>query len=420
MTRHWLVVADDLTGAADCAIAFAKRGLHTTVRWRGEPAAGGEAVLSYDANSRNLPAAQAASRHSEVLAALHHPGTRLFKKIDSTLRGQPMAELVATLTHLRNQEGAAFGILAPAFPGTGRTTENGCILVHGQPLEETQTWRRDHTYPSADLAAVLAQTNLRVVVIPLATIRSGHDRLRAAILAAAERADVAVCDAVTDDDLARLAAATNRPGGAPVCPGLFWIGAGGLADALAGVSEAAATPPPSLEGPGGGTLIVVGSLAEVSRSAARHLAAAPGIRHVPVDPAVAFARPAEALRLGEAIAAGLRAGEDVLVEVTMGASPDLAQGPAIADALGRLLAPAARLMGGLAATGGETSAAILAHCGIDGLRLVDEIEPGVSLGVSLGAIAVPIVTKAGAFGDEGSLLRAVHRLRHIYNQGSVA
>jgi len=420
MTRHWLVVADDLTGAADCAIAFAKRGLHTTVRWRGEPAAAAEAVLSYDANSRNLPAAEAASRHAEVLSALHRPGTRLFKKIDSTLRGQPMAELAATLAHLRARDGMAFGILAPAFPGTGRTTENGRILVRGQPLEGTQTWRRDHTYPSADLAAVLSGTGLRAVVIPLATVRSGHERLRAAVLAAAESVEIAICDAVTDDDLARIAAATNGPGGKPVCPGLFWIGAGGLADALAAVSEAAATPPPSLEGPRGGTLIVVGSLAEVSRSAARRLASAPGIRHVPVDPAIAFARPTEAVRLGGSIAAALGAGEDVLVEVMMGEAPDLTQGPAIADALGRLLAPAARLMGGLAATGGETSAAILAHCGIDGLRLVDEIEPGVSLGVSLGEIGVPIVTKAGAFGDEDSLLRAVHRLRHIYTQGSVA
>ncbi len=46
MPRHWLVIADDLTGAADCAIAFAKRGLHTTVRWRGEPDTADEAVLS--------------------------------------------------------------------------------------------------------------------------------------------------------------------------------------------------------------------------------------------------------------------------------------------------------------------------------------------------------------------------------------
>jgi uncharacterized protein YgbK (DUF1537 family) len=420
MPRHWLVVADDLTGAADCAIAFAKRGLHTTVRWSGEPDAADEAVLSYDANSRGLSAPEAAARHAQVIGALHRPETRLFKKIDSTLRGQPMAELAATLAHFRARTGAAFGILAPAFPGTGRTTENGRILVRGRPLEETETWQRDHTYPTGDLAAVLAGTGIEAQVIGLDIVRTGGARLRAALEEAAGRVEIAICDAASDDDLARIAVATGDTEGAPLSPGLFWIGAGGLADALAAASEAEPAPPPALGRPAGGTLVVVGSLAAVSRSAARTLASAPGIRHIPIDPILAFPAAGEAERIGEAIAEGLRAGEDVLVEVMMGDEPDLSRGPAIADALGRLLAPAARLMGGLAATGGETSAAILAHCGIDGLRLVDEIEPGVSLGLTLGEIAVPIVTKAGAFGDAGTLLRAVQRLRVIYNQGSVA
>lgn len=420
MPRHWLVIADDLTGAADCAIAFAKRGLHTTVRWRGEPDTADEAVLSYDANSRNLSAPEAAARHAEVIAALHRPGTRLFKKIDSTLRGQPMAELAATLAHFRARTGSAFGILAPAFPGTGRSTEGGRILVHGRPLEDTETWRRDHTYPTADLAAVLSGTGIEAEVIGLKTVRAGLGILRAAIAEASQRVEVAVCDAANDDDLARIAAATGDPRTGPLSPGLFWIGAGGLADALAAVSQADPAPPPALGRAGRGNLVVVGSLAAVSRSAARILASAPGIRHIPIDPSRVFGGADDAWAIGQSVADGLKAGDDVLVEVMMDDEPDLSRGPAIADALGRLLAPAARLMGGLAATGGETSAAILAHCGIDGLRLVDEIEPGVSLGLTLGEIGVPIVTKAGAFGDEGTLLRAVHRLREIYNQGSVA
>ena len=52
-------------------------------------------------------------------------------------------------------------------------------------------------------------------------------------------------------------------------------------------------------------------------------------------------------------------------------------------------------MSGLAATGGETAAALLARFGVNGIRLVDEIEPGVSLGVTLGEFSLPVVTKAG-------------------------
>ncbi len=208
MSAHWLILADDLTGAADCAIAFAKRGLHTTVRWQGEPEPAGEAVLSYDANSRGLPAEEAAARHAAVLGALHRPGAHLVKKIDSTLRGQPLAELTATLAHLRARTGAAFGILAPAFPGTGRTTEGGRIRVNGRPLEEAEVWRRDHTYASADLPAILDEHGIAAERIGLDTIRAGADALRAAIGHAAGRSAIAVCDAVSEDDLARIAAAT--------------------------------------------------------------------------------------------------------------------------------------------------------------------------------------------------------------------
>ncbi|MBK3408974.1 nucleotide-binding domain containing protein, partial [Methylobacterium ajmalii] len=169
----------------------------------------------------------------------------------------------------------------------------------------------------------------------------------------------------------------------------------------------------------GGTLVVVGSLAAVSRAAARKLAAEPRMRHVPVAPDwLIEAGEAERRRWCEAIAARLAVGDDVLVEVAMGEAPDLAIGSRLATALGALLAPAAPHLGALVATGGETAAALLARFGVDGLALVDEIEPGVSLGVTRGRLRVPIVTKAGAFGSEDTLLRAVHHLRAIRHEGS--
>jgi len=108
MTARWLIVADDLTGAADCAIAFAKRGMAAVVSWGerawGERASGegiaDAAVLSVDADSRRFPAAQAAARQLAAQAAHWRAGTRLYKKIDSTLRGQPAAELAAQLQAL--------------------------------------------------------------------------------------------------------------------------------------------------------------------------------------------------------------------------------------------------------------------------------------------------------------------------------
>jgi uncharacterized protein YgbK (DUF1537 family) len=98
--------------------------------------------------------------------------------------------------------------------------------------------------------------------------------------------------------------------------------------------------------------------------------------------------------------------------------PDISLGPKLAQGLADTLAPVAPAIGGLAATGGETAAALLQRFGVTGIRLADEIEPGVSLGLTLGDISVPVATKAGAFGDEQSLIRIRERLHAVKNKGS--
>ncbi|QQP91335.1 four-carbon acid sugar kinase family protein [Skermanella sp. TT6] len=415
-TARWLIVADDLTGAADCAIGFARRGLAAAVGW----GAAAEIdvrfpVFSYDAASRGLPAAEAAASHRAALARFLDRDGILFKKIDSTLRGQPASEIAAAMEAVRGREGRAFGILAPAFPATGRTTEDGRVLVDGRPLEEAEVWRRDHSYPNADLVEILATAGIGGVKVPLATVRSGADTLREAFAGLAARGDVvAVCDATTGDDLDRIAAA-SLPAGKPV----FFIGSAGLAQALAAAAPGERSDPAVLAGAAGGTLIVVGSLAGASRAAARSLAELPGVRYVPADPAILLDDGAADGRaaLGRAVIDGLGSGEDVLVEILTGGEPDLRIGPGLAAGLADVLHPAASRMGAFAATGGETASALLTRFGVSGLRLVDEIEPGVSLGLTLGDVAVPAVTKAGAFGDQGSLVRIVRRLRSIRNKG---
>jgi uncharacterized protein YgbK (DUF1537 family) len=171
-----------------------------------------------------------------------------------------------------------------------------------------------------------------------------------------------------------------------------------------------------------GALVVVGSLARASRSAARVLSTLPGLRYVPVEPELLLTETAIADRTAfvDQVAMALQAGEDVLVEILVNGTPDLALGPCLADRLADLLKPAALFASGLAATGGETAAALLAGFGVNGIRLVDEVEPGVSLGLTLGDLSIPVVTKAGAFGSENTLKHVVQRLRTIRQEGKLA
>jgi len=405
--ERWLILADDLTGAADTAIAFARSGWMASVAWGDECV--DDAVLALDAGSRGLDAGSAAARHGMLMRA--HLGGRsaLFKKIDSTLRGQPAAELAATLQALRRQGQRGLAVVAPAFPATGRTTEDGCIRLHGQALEETSLWAREHSYSTADLRAVLAGEGLAVRHAPLDAVRAGPCVMtRMTVTAAEAGADALVCDATEEADLAIIARVA-----APRGVRLLWVGAAGLARALAEASPGTAAPSgirPRVEG---GILVVVGSLAEVSRQGVACLAADHSVLPLTVAPAMLLSGPDDAAwrATADLAARTIAARRDVLVAITAdhGAAPV----EKLALGLAALLRPAAARAGGVIATGGETARALCDACGVTGIRMLAELEPGVPLGLAQGGRALPIVTKAGAFGDAGTLGRCLAYLRGL-------
>lgn len=129
LTFSMIIVADDLTGALDAAAPFASRGLRTVVGTRPDAAAaalsrGGD-VVSLNTASRDLTPQSARERVAQVLALLP-AGQRLFKKVDSRLKGNVEAEL-STFPAPR------FAVL-PAIPEFGRIVEGGHIRGFGVDL----------------------------------------------------------------------------------------------------------------------------------------------------------------------------------------------------------------------------------------------------------------------------------------------
>lgn len=394
-----LVLADDLSGAADCGIAFTRSGLSAVVLLSDAGKAATRAaadVLVVDADSRRLPPSAAAAVNERLVRRHMTEGLLLYKKIDSTLRGNIAAELAAT-TPL-----AGLAIVAPAFPATGRTTRGGRVYVNGVPLEATETWQREKLTGIADIAAMLARGGVRPARAGLDLVRGDPQALRDALVRMDEDgATAVVCDAETEADLAAIADAS-----ALLARRHFWVGSAGLAHHLARAAGIAAAAPPAplrLRGP---VLIAVGSLSGVSRAQAQNLAREPGVVTLTVAPEVLLQGDSSpdwldaATRLDDA----LRRGSDVLLGIGSGGTIPLDEGWRLCEALGRLAAPVASRLGGLVATGGDTARGVLGALGAVGLRLAYEIEPGVALSVTEGGQPLPVVTKAGAFGSPDTLL----------------
>lgn len=405
-----LILADDLSGAADCAVAGVRAGLRSAVMLRadvghpiGYPTTAD--VLALDTDTRRANAVDAAATQVAAWHALARPATRLYKKIDSTLRGNVAAE-VAALAPL-----AGLAIVAPAFPAAGRTTRDGRQWLHGVAVEDTEVWRNESIGGRADLRVMLERQGLQTAVLTLDDIRAGAAALAGRLAALqADGVQAVVCDAQTDDDLAHIAETSVR------LAHVFWVGSAGLAPALiraAGLGSAnAAVEGDAATAIAGPVLTVVGSMSSVSHAQASELKAAAGARLLSLE------LPVEALDTPQAditqtVIDALCEGRDVLVTLSQTTRGNSADGLHFCRRLATLLAPALPHAGGLIATGGETARAVLSTAGIDALRLCDEIESGMPLLhaqlTGVGGV-LPVVTKAGGFGTPGSLHAAWRRL----------
>src|SRR5436305_992889 len=126
------VIADDLTGAADTGIAFALAGLATFVAFGEKPPPQNARIVAFDTDSRILAAeAAAASAANAALRARECGARTIYKKIDSTLRGNVGTETAAIFRAASEGGVPAVVIACPAFPAMGRTTRAGRVLVSG-------------------------------------------------------------------------------------------------------------------------------------------------------------------------------------------------------------------------------------------------------------------------------------------------
>lgn len=387
---HTLIVADDLTGALDVAGPFAQCGVDTAVvvdparDWSADLARA--RVVSINADSRHLPAEQAAARIAQVLKGVDTGGRVLLKKIDSTLRGQVVAETLAML----RATGRLTAVVAPAFPAQGRTVRAGVVLVNGVPLPET-SFAKDALSPPPlkplHFEFMLADERVETHCVA--------DLADAPLEAFSEQ--VVVLDADTDAELMTAVQHADD-----LIDQLLWVGAAGIAQALAAhLYGASATwrEPPRVTGR---ILFVVGTRAQATRDQVAQLSVAHGVElieapngAVDIERALRSTAPVLVLRAAPGPAGE---GDAAVVAASLGAAAD------------RLLREGG--FDAVVASGGDTARAFLSATAVAALRVMGDLMPGIPYSrFSHSGRDVWLVTKAGGFGRSGAFETLVARLR---------
>jgi uncharacterized protein YgbK (DUF1537 family) len=151
-----VVMADDLAGAAEMGGMAWRHGLTAEIQLEVDMDRDVDLIV-VDTNTRSCTAKEAARRVRGVAHRCRERAIkRVYKKVDSVLRGQVAAELAAWL----EVAGQRRVLLVPANPGLGRVIRGGCYYVNGLPLHETD-FSRDPEYPAttSDVLEILGPTD---------------------------------------------------------------------------------------------------------------------------------------------------------------------------------------------------------------------------------------------------------------------
>jgi uncharacterized protein YgbK (DUF1537 family) len=413
-----IVIADDLTGASDAGLPFAKRGLRTTVwlDFSSELREMRSDVVVFDTDVRSVAAPDALVRMNSLLASLDPPvPSRIIKKMDSTLRGNLGPELRALLDAMPD----AVAIVCPAFPKQGRTCRDGMVYVHGVRVDATD-FARDPVSPVRD-ARVAAQLDAPAALLTLAALRVGTPHVNEEIERARRHGiRIVVADAETDDDLHTLATLANER------DDILWAGSSGLLEYLANdIADRCHPEPPSchpeppschpelVEGRAtiapfatGPVVFVVGSRSDMTQRQIESFAAKPGRHTELIGAGDLIENPAAIARKAAAAAKAMHRGLDTLIAVEGDCHGDpQSTSRRIRERLVAMVDESVRSDSGatVVLSGGDVARTFCDHRGIRGLELLAEVAPGIPISRAIGANLF-VVTKAGGFGHANTYL----------------
>ncbi|MFE5074699.1 3-oxo-tetronate kinase [Streptomyces halstedii] len=409
-------IADDFTGATDLATMLVARG-HRTVVTVGTDAfsdsAGSRTVRDADAvvvalKSRTAPVDEAVGTSLTALRALREAGcARYYFKYCSTFDSTPRGNIGPVADALLAELGERRTVVVPSFPATGRTVDQGLLRVHGELLAESPM-RHHPLTPMRDshLGRLLTpQTGHPVRLVGLDTVRKGTDALRSALDAPGLADALVVVDAVSDEDLVTVCAATAHL--------TLVTGAAGLALGLTGPHTEAARATPA-SAPGDPGVVLSGSASSATRAQVAH--ARTRLPHRKLDLAalradfdgtvaalVGFARRAwddDPAKPPLIYAVGDLADLEDSAPHDGPAASELVERALAACATGLVAAGARRLL----VAGGETSGAVVTALGVRTLAIGAPIAPGVTWARADGRAhdrehTVDLALKSGNFGD---------------------
>ena len=424
LKKSIIIIADDLTGAADTGLQFAKKGLatlvlssytHIKMSTQDFPEEVFESVpvLVINTGSRGFMAKKAYKAVQDVFKFIKKRAL-IYKKVDSTLRGNIGSEIDAVM----DITGKELAVFSAAYSKFKRYTIGGIHQLGYIPLSSTE-FSKDPINPikvSNIMEIIGKESKKKVAVIDQTYVAKGHDVLfRKIIDAKANGSRIIACDAACEKDLQEIGLAALQ-----IKPLPIFSGSAGLAEALANILVRAENYRKKIRKnnyPNGAFLIVSGSKSEVNEKQLNYLQSFDnvGIFNFSVD-AVASREYEQVERIEWAVESILELLRNKKIIIIQRDGKTFMSGKfqkQLSMKIVRTLGLITRLVMEkgqskikcIILSGGDTAEAVIKSLGSYGMWIDAEVRNGIPFGFLYQGPydGFPVITKAGAFGEENTL-----------------
>ena len=424
MAQRCFLIADDLTGGADAGAQFAKRALNTLLVLYNENERINfskytcQDVLVVNTDSRGLSPEKASSLLSNLFRNYKKEiFPIIYKKIDSTLRGNIGYEIDAILKEMNG----SLCFMAPSYPEQNRRLVGGIMMVGEKPLAFSEAVQ--HTTSPVQESHVFKilqdQSHNHVGWIDLTHVASSSEGLLKAVREEKKRGSkIIIFDAVSRQDLKHIADV-----GFSIEPKPLFVGSAGLAEEVA--KQLSPSRKRVIQGirPFKHILVVSGSASSITHQQLRRIENkdTPSFE---ITKSLIFGKgTGEEKELSEKVASSLSLGITILKTPSkIIASKDSTDPPLhqrITKALATIVLLAIRASKikpsdlTFVLTGGETAQHIINGLGPEEIKIEGELLEGIVKGHLRGGNwdGLTVVTKAGAFGKEDALKRIISMIR---------
>ena len=424
------VIADDLTGANDTGVQFAKKGYNTMVSILDKQSTiiipNNLDVFVVDTETRELKSKIAREKLRNILKRLNiNKNDMIYKKVDSTLKGNVGDEIEEIMNILKKD----ICVFSPSYPSYQRITVGGHLIVDQKPLElsEYSCYNSTQIENSSIPFLLKKQTDFPVTQIDLKDVAKGQKAILLKINELYQKGNkIIVIDSTNEEHLKDIFASGLKFDGQ-----VLFSGSAGLANNFPNIYNKNEDLKINIENSKSPVIVVAGSRNSIMEDQINYLKNRLNFAELKIDLEQIFSNKdrildnyntkcIEAIKTNRDLVIHTNAiyneekliNKKVMLKYHLGFRELEVE---IKKFLGELTSKIIKNSNvrNLFLTGGDIALGVCEELKIYNMNILDELLPGIPLAIAnYKNYKLNIITKAGGFGKEDTLYNLINKLKN--------